>query len=137
MDNHYPRMIPNFRDLQSPEVHELRGPEAIPRGWLRPKSDWSGLSNHFSTFLFTPSGGVDEVVKPLCLFPLHWIICALVDQQLTFRMVTSYSGKLLEFRHHRPIQESPKGTANVRADSDLFIDIVAALCVKSFLRPPR
>ncbi|GBM14091.1 hypothetical protein AVEN_79707-1 [Araneus ventricosus] len=51
--------------------------------------------------------GVDEVVKPLLSFP-SLDNRTLVDQQLTFRMVTSYSGKLLEFRHHRPIQESQK-----------------------------
>ncbi|GBN61983.1 hypothetical protein AVEN_119324-1 [Araneus ventricosus] len=28
----------------------------------------------------------------------------LVDQQLTFLVVNPYSGKILEFRHHRPIQ---------------------------------
>ncbi|GBM89696.1 hypothetical protein AVEN_173210-1 [Araneus ventricosus] len=63
----------------------------------------------------------------------------LVDQQLTFLVVNPDYGKVLEFSPPPAYSGmTPKGTANVLADSDGFLGIVAALCVKSFLlRPSR
>ncbi|GBM15840.1 hypothetical protein AVEN_260120-1 [Araneus ventricosus] len=55
----------------------------------------------------------------------------LVDQQLTFLVVNPDYGEVLEFSP--PPAYSPKGTANVLADSDGFLGIVAALCVKPLL----
>ncbi|GBN51730.1 hypothetical protein AVEN_82187-1 [Araneus ventricosus] len=63
----------------------------------------------------------------------------LVDQQLTFLVVNPDYGKVLEFSPPPAYSGmTQKGTANVFADSDGFLGIVVALCVKSFLlRPPR
>ncbi|GBM76522.1 hypothetical protein AVEN_102304-1 [Araneus ventricosus] len=58
----------------------------------------------------------------------------LVDQQLTFLVVNPDYGKVLEFSPPPAYSGmTPKGTANVFADSDGFLGIVAALCVKPFL----
>ncbi|GBL92176.1 hypothetical protein AVEN_91517-1 [Araneus ventricosus] len=58
----------------------------------------------------------------------------LVDQQLTFLVVNPYYGKVLEFSPPPAYSGmTPKGTANVFADSDGFLGIAAALCVKPFL----
>ncbi|GBL82967.1 hypothetical protein AVEN_106464-1 [Araneus ventricosus] len=88
-------------------------------------------------FLFTPEG-VGEMVKLYLPFPTL-DNGTLVDQQLTFLVVNPDYGKVLEFSPPPAYSGMiPKGTANVFADSDGFLSIVAALCVKSFLgRPPR
>ncbi|GBN58993.1 hypothetical protein AVEN_223182-1, partial [Araneus ventricosus] len=58
----------------------------------------------------------------------------LVYQQLTFLVVNPDYGKVLEFSPPPAYSGmTPKGTANVFADSDGFFGIVAALCVKPFL----
>ncbi|GBL78021.1 hypothetical protein AVEN_83495-1 [Araneus ventricosus] len=90
------------RDFQSADHTAFSGtPEPETRSRV--------LIPSFSPFIsfYSLLHGVDEVVKPLLSFP-SLDNRPLVDQQLTFRVVTSISGKVLEFRHHRPIQESPK-----------------------------
>ncbi|GBN58355.1 hypothetical protein AVEN_114121-1 [Araneus ventricosus] len=80
-------------------------------------------------FLFTPEG-VGEVVKFHLPFPTL-DNGTLVDQQLTFLVVNPDYGKVLGFSPPPAYSGmTPKGTANVFADSD---GIVAALCVKPFL----
>ncbi|GBL78255.1 hypothetical protein AVEN_42805-1 [Araneus ventricosus] len=49
-------------------------------------------------FLFIPSGSGAPPTFP------SLDNGTLVDQQFTFLVVNPYSGKVLEFRHHRPIQ---------------------------------
>ncbi|GBN92877.1 hypothetical protein AVEN_44433-1 [Araneus ventricosus] len=79
-------------------------------------------------FLFNP-----EVVKLHLPFPTL-DKGTLVDQQLTFLVVNPDYGKVLEFSPPPAYSGmTPKGTANVFADSDGFLGIVAALCVKPFL----
>ncbi|GBM07145.1 hypothetical protein AVEN_15402-1 [Araneus ventricosus] len=86
-------------------------------------------------FLFTPEG-VGEMVKQHLPFPTL-DNGTLVDQQLTFLVVNPDYGKVLEFSPPPAYSGMiPKGTANVFADSDGFLGIVAVLCVKSFLLPP-
>ncbi|GBM92385.1 hypothetical protein AVEN_213224-1 [Araneus ventricosus] len=86
------------------------------------------------TFRFySPLQGVDEVVKLHLPFPTLEN-GTLVDHQLTFLVVNPDYGKVLEFSPPPAYSGmTPKGTANVFADSDGFLGIVAALCVKSFL----
>ncbi|GBM13901.1 hypothetical protein AVEN_44147-2-1, partial [Araneus ventricosus] len=84
------------------------------------------LENYFSQ-------GVDEVVKLHLVFPTL-DNGTLVDQQLTFLVVNPDYGKVLEFSPPPAYSGMiPKGTANVFADSDGFLGIVAVLCVKPFL----
>ncbi|GBN03722.1 hypothetical protein AVEN_47635-1 [Araneus ventricosus] len=61
------------------------------------------------------------------------------EKWLTFLVVKPDYGKVLEFSPPPAYSGmTPKGIANVFADSDGFLGIVSALCVKSFLsRPPR
>ncbi|GBN76333.1 hypothetical protein AVEN_237800-1 [Araneus ventricosus] len=85
---------------------------------------------------YSPLQGVDEVVKLHLPFPTL-DNGTLVDQQLTFLVVNPDYGKVLEFSPPPAYSGMiPKGTANVFADSDGFLGIVAVLCVKSFLLPP-
>ncbi|GBM41309.1 hypothetical protein AVEN_241470-1 [Araneus ventricosus] len=81
---------------------------------------------------------VGEVVKLHLPFPTL-DNGTLVDQQLTFLVVSPDYGKVLEFSSPPAYSGmTPKGTANVLADSDGFLGIVAALCMKPFLlRPSR
>ncbi|GBM32689.1 hypothetical protein AVEN_223471-1 [Araneus ventricosus] len=97
----------------------------IPRGCL-PKSE---LIRDFQSELITQLSSVLRSLKPnsrllirfsvflehpVFIHPfrewssaylfLQWIMVLLVDQKLTFLVVNPYSGKVLEFRHHRPIQ---------------------------------
>ncbi|GBO14863.1 hypothetical protein AVEN_218009-1 [Araneus ventricosus] len=91
------------------------------------------------TFSFYSNiGGVGEVVKLHLPFPTL-DNGTLVDQQLTFLVVNPDYGKVLEFSLPPAYSGmTPKGTANVLADSDGFLGIMAVLCVKSFLlRPSR
>ncbi|GBM11024.1 hypothetical protein AVEN_1353-1 [Araneus ventricosus] len=82
--------------------------------------------------IFTPEG-VGEVVKLHLPFPTL-DNGTLVDQQLTFLVVNPDYGKILEISPPPAYSGmTPKGTANVFADSDGFLCIVAALCVKPFL----
>ncbi|GBO23201.1 hypothetical protein AVEN_274089-1 [Araneus ventricosus] len=77
--------------------------------------------------------GVGEVVKLHLPFPTL-DNGTLVDQQLTFLVVNPDYGKVLEFSPPPAYSGmTPKGTANVFADSDGFLGIVVALCVKPFL----
>ncbi|GBM55831.1 hypothetical protein AVEN_105548-1 [Araneus ventricosus] len=126
------------------------------------KSEFSqGLLHPRHTALFGPPGSEtsnqDSRIRflPPCLpsnsvlFTLKWVRGGspyvhlpfptldngtLVDQQLTFLVVNPDYGKVLEFSPPPAYSGmTPKGTANVFADSDGFLGIVATLCVKPFL----
>ncbi|GBL92348.1 hypothetical protein AVEN_35876-1 [Araneus ventricosus] len=123
------------RDFQSADHTALFGPPEPETSFETPNPFPSPVLPLNIQFLFTLDG-VDEVVKLHLPFPTL-DNGTLVDQQLTFLVVNPYYGKVLEFSPPPAYSVmTPKGTANVLADSDGFLGIVAALCVKFFLLHP-
>ncbi|GBM98542.1 hypothetical protein AVEN_271095-1 [Araneus ventricosus] len=120
------------RDFQSAHHTALFGPPEPETLFETPNPSLSAVLPSNIQFLFTPEG-VGEVVK-LHLPSPTLDNGTLVDQQLTFLVVHPDYGKVLEFSPPPAYSGmTPKGTSNVFADSDGFLGIVAALCVKPFL----
>ncbi|GBM85538.1 hypothetical protein AVEN_10232-1 [Araneus ventricosus] len=120
------------RDFQSADHTALFGPPEPETQFETPNPFLSVALPSNIQFLFTPEG-VGEVVKLHLPFPTL-DNGTLVDQQLTFLVVHPDYGKVLEFSPPPAYSGmTPKGTANVFADSDGFLGIVEALCVKPFL----
>ncbi|GBM25432.1 hypothetical protein AVEN_245836-1 [Araneus ventricosus] len=125
------------RDFQSADHTAFFGPPEPETSFETPNPFLSPFFPRTFSF-YSPLQGVDEVVKLHLPFPTL-DNGTLVDQQLTFLVVNPDYGKVLEFSQPPAYSGmTPKGTANVFVDSDGFLGIVAALCVKSLLlRPPR
>ncbi|GBN36114.1 hypothetical protein AVEN_155855-1 [Araneus ventricosus] len=110
-------------DFQSAHHTALFGPPEPETSLETPNPFLSAALPSNIQFLFTPEG-VGEVVKLHLPFPTL-DNGTLVDQQLTFLVVNPDYGKVLEFSPPPAYSGmTPKGTANVFADSDGFLGTV-------------